>query len=248
MKFKLEICVDSIDSALQAQIAGADRIELCDNLPEGGTTPSFGLVTAVRENLTIGLNVIIRPRGGDFLYSDPEFDIMRRDIELCGENGVNGVVLGLLRADGNIDTERTARLVEIAQPMEVTFHRAFDMCCMPEESLEEIIIAGVSRLLTSGQKNNAAEGSKLIRKLVMQAADRIKIMPGGGLDESNIASVASETGAREFHLTARSIVESAMTFRNNEVYMGSPLVTDEFSRKIADPARIQKIISILKMI
>ncbi|MBN1107971.1 MAG: copper homeostasis protein CutC [Bacteroidales bacterium] len=248
MNFKLEICVDSIDSSLNAQSAGADRIELCDNLAEGGTTPSGGLISAVRKNLSAGLNVIIRPRGGDFLYSDAEFDIMRRDIEYCGENGVDGVVFGMLRADGTVDIERTARLVEFAHPMEITFHRAFDMTCNAEESLEDIISTGIGRLLSSGQEKNAVEGSGLIARLVEIADGRIIIMPGGGLDENNIAGVAVKTKATEFHMTARSPAESSMIYRKAGIYMGNSNGDNEYVRKIADPERIRKIISILKMI
>ena len=176
MKFKLEICVDSLESAIVAQTAGADRVELCNNLIEGGTTPGYGTIISVRNNLTIGMNVIIRPRGSDFLYTDPEFDIMRRDIEACGEAGADGIVIGILRNDGNIDIERTSRLIEFARPMEVTFHRAFDMCLDPVKGLEDIILTGAERVLTSGQMNSAFEGADIIRNLVKQADNRIIIM------------------------------------------------------------------------
>jgi len=248
MKFKLEICSGSVESAVNAQFAGADRVELCDNLYEGGTTPSFGTIVLARENLTIGLHVIIRPRGGDFLYSDPEYDIMRRDIEMCGENGIDGVVIGLLKADGTIDTERTAKLVELAYPMSVTFHRAFDVCIDPFRSLEDIISTGASRILTSGQKNIAPEGSAIIHELVKKAGNRIIIMPGSGLDESNIAEMAKATGAEEFHLAASRFVESEMIFRKLDIPMGGMAAISEFSRKVADPGRIINIINILKMI
>jgi copper homeostasis protein len=248
MDFKLEICVDSVESAINAQVAGADRIELCDNLYEGGTTPSYGTISAARENLDIGLHVIIRPRGGDFLYSDAELDIMRRDIELCGESGVDGIVIGILLANGSIDSSRTAKLVEIAHPMSVTFHRAFDMCSDPVRGLEDIIATGASRLLTSGQKDKVPEGAALINKLVRQAGSRIIIMPGSGLDETNIAEMARATRASEFHLTGRKIVESEMKFRRDGIPMGSFPGIPEFSRKVADPERIKKIINILKMI
>jgi copper homeostasis protein len=246
MEFQLEICVDSLESAVNAQAGGATRIELCDNLREGGTTPSLGLITATRENLTIGLHVIIRPRGGDFLYSDPEYDIMRRDIEICGENGVDGIVLGILRSDGSIDTDRTAKLVEFSYPMPVTFHRAFDMCYDPVEALEDVISTGAARLLTSGQKDKALAGAGLINKLIQQAEKRISIMPGGGLDESNIIEIARITGAREFHLTARTLADSEMSFRRNEINLGGYPGMGEYSRKIADINRIQNIISLLK--
>ena len=155
MKFSLEICVDTVESAIEAQNAGADRVELCSNLMEGGTTPGYGTITSARHNLDIGLNVIIRPRGGDFLYSDQDYDVMRREIDICGECEVDGVVLGILNTDGSVDLERTARLIEFARPMSVTFHRAFDMCSDPVKGLEEIILAGADRLLTSGLKDKA---------------------------------------------------------------------------------------------
>jgi copper homeostasis protein len=248
MNFKLEICVDSVESAVNAQIAGADRVELCDNLIEGGTTPSFGTIVSARDNLTIGLHVIIRPRGGDFLYSDSEYDIMKRDIEKCGECGVDGVVIGILKPEGAIDTERIAKLIKLAHPMSVTFHRAFDMCSDPIRGLEDIISAGASRLLTSGQKDIVPDGAELISNLVRQSGNRIIIMPGSSLDESNIASMAKVTGASEFHLTGRKIVNSKMTFRREGITMGGVPDIPEFYRNVADPERIKKIINILKMI
>jgi len=247
MNYKLEICVDSVESAVNAQVAGADRVELCDNLTEGGTTPSYGTISSARENLDIGLHVIIRPRGGDFLYSDTEFDIMRRDIEICGEAGIDGIVIGILLATGAIDTDRTAKLVEIASPMAVTFHRAFDMCADAVRGLEDIISTGVSRILTSGQKNTVPEGASLLRTLVKQAGSRIIIMPGSGLDDTNIEAMAKATGASEFHLTGRKVIDSEMKFRRDGIPMGISGMP-EFSRKVADPERIKKIIGILKMI
>ncbi len=248
MKFRLEICVDSVISAINAQDAGADRVELCDNLPEGGTTPSYGTILSARQNLSIGLNVIIRPRGGDFLYSDMEYDIMRRDIEICGENGVDGIVIGILRRDGSIDVERTQNLVSLARPMSVTFHRAFDMSANPETGLEEIISTGADRLLTSGQKNTASEGIELLDWLVRKAGNRIIIMPGGGLSKTNIESVARQSNAREFHLTGRKTVESEMIFTRDDISMGGYAAMQEYSRKVADPELIKSIIDILMAI
>jgi len=248
MKFKLEVCSGSVESAINAQLAGADRVELCSNLYEGGTTPSFGSIESARDNLTIGLHIIIRPRGGDFLYSDHEYDIMRRDIELCGECGIDGIVIGLLRKDGAIDTDRTEKLVKLAYPMSVTFHRAFDLCDDPFRGLEDIISTGAARILTSGQKNVVPEGVALIHELIKKAGTRIIIMPGSGLDESNIAEMAKETGATEFHLTAQKVVESEMIFRRKDIPMGGMPGIPEFSKKIADPERIINIINILKMI
>ncbi|MGD0581565.1 MAG: copper homeostasis protein CutC [Bacteroidales bacterium] len=248
MQFILEICTDSVESAVIAQQSGADRIELCDNLAEGGTTPGPGRILSARSNLDIPLHVLIRPRGSDFLYSDIEFDEMRRDIEVCGEEGVEGVVLGILRKDGNIDMEKTSRLVELAHPMKVTFHRAFDLCVDPVRGIEDIIKTGASRLLTSGQKNRAIEGTGLLASLVELAAGRIIVMPGSGINVTNIAEIARITKASEFHLTGRKAVESEMEFRRTGIMMGSIQDQNEFTRKIADEESIRKIAEILKMI
>ncbi len=248
MKFKVEICVDSVESAIVAQSAGASRVELCDNLMEGGTTPSYGTIVSARKNLDIGLNVIIRPRGGDFLYSDLEYDIIRRDIDICGESGVDGIVIGLLRADGTIDLERTARLIELANPMEVTFHRAFDMIRDPFSGLEDVISSGAKRILTSGQKNQAPEGSELIKQLIDRALNRIIIMPGGGINISNIEKLARITGASEFHFTGRKTTDSHMTYRKEGISMGGHESIPEFSRKVADDNTIRGIINILHAI
>jgi copper homeostasis protein len=248
MKFCLEICVDSVESAIDAQNAGANRVELCSNLIEGGTTPGFGIISSARNSLSIGLHVIIRPRGGDFLYSDLEFDIMRREIELCGECGADGIVLGILEPDGAIDIERTARLIEFARPMSATFHRAFDMSVEPVKGLEDVIACGADRLLTSGQKDKASEGAELTSQLVSQAGNRIIIMPGSGINESNIAEIAGKTGAKEFHLTGRKIIESDMIYRRKNISMGGIPGVSEFSRKVADPDMIKRIVYIMNKI
>ena len=247
MNFKLEICVDSVESAIDAQAAGADRIELCNSLGEGGTTPGSGTIISARNNLTIGLHVIIRPRGGDFLYSDLEYDIMRREIELCGEYGVDGVVIGILEPDGRIDVERTAKLIESARPMSATFHRAFDLCSDPFKGIEDVISTGADRLLTSGQRNRADDGISLISKLIQHAGKRIIIMPGSGINESNIGLIARGTGANEFHLTGRKIIDSEMIFRRENIFMGGVSGIPEFSRKVADPDMIRSIINNLKL-
>jgi copper homeostasis protein len=248
MKFKLEICVDNIVSAIIAQESGADRIELCGNLPEGGTTPGLGTIRSVREKVAIGLHVIIRPRGGDFLYSKAEYDIMKRDIEICGENGVNGIVLGILLPDGNIDIERTARLIEFSRPMSATFHRAFDLTDDPMKNLEGVISTKADRLLTSGQRNKAEEGLDLLNKLVETSENRIIIMPGSGINDSNIRLIANSTNATEFHLTGRKIIDSGMIFRRDDVSLGGSYDQPEFMRKIADGEVIRSIVSILKLI
>jgi copper homeostasis protein len=246
MKFKLEICSDSMQSSLTAQEAGASRIELCDNLPEGGTTPGYGTIMAIREKLKIGMNVLIRPRGGDFLYSDDEFDIMCRDIDLCKNAGVDGIVIGILTKEGEIDVERTAELVLRAGSMSVTFHRAFDMCKDPVRGLEDIIRCGAERILTSGQANLAVDGLDLIAQLNLLANKRIIIMPGSGLNETNIADIALRSGAGEFHLSARKITGSEMEYRKEGVIMGGLAGYDEFSRKVADGEKIRKIVKILE--
>ena len=248
MEFKLEICVDSAESAINAQEAGAHRIELCDNLLEGGTTPSYGTILSIRNNLDIDVNVMIRPRGSDFLYSDLEYDIMRRDIELCGEAGVNGVVFGILLSDGNIDTERTARLVEYAKPMTVTFHRAFDMCRDPIQGLEDIIAAGATRLLSSGHQQKAIDGADLLCDLVREAGNRLIIMPGSGIDETNIEALVRMTGAREFHISARKYIESEMESRKNNISMGGLNGISEYGRKAADIKTIRNLFYLLKML
>jgi copper homeostasis protein len=246
MTFRLEICVDTVESAVTARDACADRIELCGSLPEGGTTPGYGTIMSARSNLDIGIHVMIRPRGGDFLYSDLEFDIMRRDIEICGECGIDGVVFGILQAGGTIDVERTGKLVEFAHPMSVTFHRAFDMCNDPSGGLEDIIATGADRVLSSGQKNIAEDGIELLREMVIQAGDRITVMAGGGIDESNVALIVTSTKVKEIHMTGRKIADSEMVFRRSGINLGSIPGIPEFSRRVANPERIANVISILK--
>lgn len=217
MDFKLEICVDSVESAIIAQEAGADRLELCCALTEGGLTPGYGLIKSVLSNTDIPVHVLIRPRGHDFLYTDNEFEVIRKDMELCGESGAHGVVIGLLNADGTIDIERTSLLADFARPMSVTFHRAFDVCSDPFRALEDIISTGADRLLTSGQKPTALEGASLIKSLVKKASGRLIVMPGGGINEGNAEEIAIITGAKEFHLSAGKTTESAMNFRNENI-------------------------------
>lgn len=209
----LEIAVFNIDSAIAAAEAGADRLELCENPQDGGTTPSYGFMKTVRELVTIPIFPIIRPHGGDFLYSEAAFRVMQKDIALAKELGFEGIVLGLLNSDGTIDAGRTAQLVEQAYPMEVTFHRAFDRAIGPLEAMETIIQTGCSRILTSGQQPNAFDAKDLIQELVANASDRIIIMPGSGVRASNIKALADATGAQEMHSSARKLLPSTMTFQ-----------------------------------
>jgi len=248
MNFKIEICVDTVESAILAQDAGADRIELCSSLLEGGITPGTGTISSARKNLTIALNVIIRPRGGDFLYNNIDYEIMKKDIDICGECGADGIVTGILKPDGDIDIERTYKLIEHARPMSVTFHRAFDMCNDPLKGLEDVIATGADRLLTSGQKNKAEDGMELLLQLSKLADGRIIIMPGSGINESNILSIARETNAQEFHLTGRKTIYSEMIFKMMNISMGGSPSLSEFSRKVVDHDMIKRIINDLRRI
>lgn len=242
-KVQVEICVDSVESAVAAQNGGADRVELCDNLMEGGTTPSYGALETARDLLKIKLHVIIRPRGGDFLYSDIEFETMKRDIVAAKRLGVDGVVIGLLNADGNVDIGRTAELNELSRPMSVTFHRAFDVCRDPFKALNELADLGVDRILTSGQEATAVEGLELIKDLVAASAGRISIMACGNLNERNIKRVIAETGVKDVHFTAFREISSQMKYRNERVFMGGTLRPPEYSREVADAGTIRSIIA-----
>jgi copper homeostasis protein len=225
----LEVCCASISSALAAQEGGAHRIELCDNLYEGGTTPSFGTLELVRERIYIDINILIRPRGSDFVYSKDEMEIIKRDILMCKELRVNGVVVGFLTPEGDIDVEKTREIIELARPLSVTFHRAFDVSRDPFVALEELIELGVDRILTSGQVNMAPDGVDLIAELVEKAGDRVIIMPGAGLDPDNISEFHAKVGAKEYHSTLWDKVESKMIYRKPCVYMGGLPEIPEFS-------------------
>ena len=211
---KLEIIGFNIESCIAAQDAGAHRIELCDNPSDGGTTPSYGFIKDARKKLSIELYVMIRPRGGDFMYSDDEFEIMKTDIEMCRQYGCDGVVIGLLKKDGTIDKKRCSELIGLAYPLGVTFHRAFDRAKDPFRALEDVIETGCERILTSGQRPKAIDGAQIIKELITQAEDRIIIMPGSGVDAGNIISLAENTGAREFHSSASFYSESKMDYIN----------------------------------
>jgi copper homeostasis protein len=212
MDFTLEVIAFNIESCILAEANGVSRIELCDNQADGGTTPSYGFIKAARAVLSIELYPIIRPRGGDFLYSDAEFDIIKSDVLLCKELGCDGFVIGLLNADGTVDKERTKILTSLAYPMGVTFHRAFDRTENMFEALEDIIECGCERILTSGQKSTAYDGMDNIKALIQKADDRIIIMPGSGINSKNIVEIAKHTGATEFHSSARNFIESKMQF------------------------------------
>lgn len=225
-----EICVDSVAGVREAKRAGAQRVELCANLLEGGTTPSLGLMRQARSVSGIKMHVIIRPRGGDFLFDDDEFAAMEADIEAAKAEGADGVVIGLLKADGSIDEERTATLIARARPMAVTFHRAFDMTPDAFAALETLIKLGVDRVLTSGQEASVLEGLPLIGELVQRAGDRIIIMPGGGITARNAGRIATAVKLQEIHFAALEPAAGGMSFRRHHVFMGGELRPPEYDR------------------
>ncbi|WP_461452424.1 copper homeostasis protein CutC [Mucilaginibacter sp.] len=240
----LEVCANSISSALAAQNGGAVRVELCDNLKEGGTTPSPGQITMARKLLHIKLYVLIRPRSGDFLYNDIEFETMQADIRYCIEAGCDGIVIGILKADGTIDKERNLELVRMAKQFSlgITFHRAFDVCADQYQALEDVIELGCERILTSGGKSSAIEGSAMLAHLVDKAAGRISIMAGAGVNDHNAADLVHYTGVQEIHASARGIVHSQMLFKNDHIAMGE-VMHDEYSFDQTDAEIVKKIIA-----
>jgi len=229
----LEICVDSVESALAAEAGGAQRIELCSSLIEGGLTPSLGLIREVRSRLTIGVHVLIRPRAGDFLYSEEELAVMQQDISLAKQAGANGVVFGLLTPEGGIDVERTRNLVELARPMEVTFHRAIDQTRDIASALEDVIRTGADRILTSGTAPTAMQGRQSIRDLVLASNGRIRIMVAGTVRPENIQEIAHATGALEFHAALRRTIPSPMKHQSRNVHLGAPGVDDSVRRVVS---------------
>lgn len=238
----IEACVDSVESAVAAEQGGAGRIELCANLIEGGTTPSDGTLSICRERLGIPIFVLVRPRGGDFLYSDVEVEVMRRDILRAKELHADGVVIGLLAPDGALDLGRLQRLMDAAHPMSVTHHRAFDVCRNPHEALEDLIRIGAERVLTSGQAAGAPDGIPAIKRLVEQAAGRIGILPGGSIDETNVMDVVRGTGVTEVHLRGTVSIESGMTFRAPQVVIGNPLPPNDYVREVTDAETIRRAV------
>lgn len=240
--FKIEICVEGIDGLVAAQEGGADRVELCASLLEGGLTPSMGVIREALRVATIPFHVIIRPRGGDFLYSELEFQSMVEDIKVLRDMGVAGVVIGCLTPDGRIDEARTKILVDAARPMKVTCHRAFDMTEDYREAIEALVRAGVDRVLTSGQRDTALEGIDILKDTAAIADGRIVIMACGALDESNIARVRSETGVDEMHFAALKTIKSPMDFRNPHVGMGGTAIEREYEITLTDTDAVRRTI------
>ena len=238
----MEVCANSLSSALAAEEGGAARVELCDNLAEGGTTPSYAQIAMAKKSLSIEVYPIIRPRGGDFLYNALELELMKEDIRMCKSLGCDGVVFGILTAEGRVDMESCAELVELARPMKVTFHRAFDMTRNLFEALEDIISLGCNRILTSGGEASAISGAAVITELIAQAKGRIIIMPGAGINPDNIADLIEITRAKEFHASAKSAVESKMIYRNQRLNMGSE--GDEFRYDLTDSSTVSKLIKL----
>jgi len=238
----LEICADSVESAIAAERGGAHRVELCSALAEGGVTPSAGLISAVRSRLTLPLHVIIRPRAGDFLYSSDEFEIMREDVLSAKQHGVDGVVLGMLSENGPIEIDRTRTLIEIARPMQVTFHRAFDMSNDLGRALEDVIASGAERVLTSGAEQSAEAGISNIAALVKQAAGRIAVMAGAGINRSNVGDILDRTGVREIHATARISIDSRMQHRNQRLSMGL-IEGHEYERLVTTEETVSELLA-----
>lgn len=241
----LEACVDSVESALSAQAGGADRVELCDNLLEGGTTPSAGLIALCCERLRIPVHVLIRPRGGDFVYSELELDVMRRDIAVARQHGAAGVVLGALLPDGAIDVPHMRALIAAARPLAITFHRAFDFTVDPDQALDDLIALGVDRLLTSGQAPTAVEGTGILARLVRRAAGRITIAAGGGVAEETIVRLVEQTGVDEVHVRATSFLESAVSYRPTHLTLVKQPLPNAYDRAVTDPERIRRLVELL---
>lgn len=235
----VEIVVFNLESAMKAQEGGADRIELCDNPGEGGTTPSTGLVELVRQNLSIDVYVMIRPRGGDFFYSNYEFHAMKRDVVQCQKASVDGLVFGILNADGTLDKTRCQELISRARPLKVTCHRAFDMTRDPFEALEDCIEAGFSRILTSGQQAHAIEGATLLGELVKKAAGRIEIMAGSGVSEETVEEIVAKSAVQSIHFSATTYRNSGMQYINEKIKGMGVQGGDEYKVRTVDPERVR---------
>jgi copper homeostasis protein len=236
----IEICIDAVDSALAAQNGGAQRVELCSNLLEGGVTPSAGLVTIVRKKISIGLQVIVRPRGGDFCYNEDEFDTMKQDIVTAKSCGADGIAVGLLNLDGTVDIPRTTELVELSNPLPVTFHRAFDVSTDLSKSLEDVITTGAKRILTSGGEPSALKGAESLAKLVRQSAGRIIILAAGSIKGSNAREIVEKTGVQEVHAGLRTVISGRMKQSNKNI---SPGVSgmDESQRFVVLEENVKKL-------
>jgi copper homeostasis protein len=242
-RLTFEVCVDSIESALAAEEGGADRVELCSDLLEGGLTPSYGMLKAARAVVGIKVMAMVRPRGGDFCYSDAEFRVMHHDVGMAKDLGADGIVLGLLTPDGTVDAGRTEQLIALARPLPVTFHRAYDMTRNPFDALNTLIALGVDRVLTSGQEPTVWDGVDLIAELVRRAGPTIIVMPGGGITDRNIGRIVQATGVTEVHFGCGAPAEGRMTFRNPRVFMGGTLRPPEYTLEIARADDVARFIA-----
>jgi copper homeostasis protein len=238
-----EVCVDSIESALAAERGGATRVELCSDLLEGGLTPSYGVLNVARERLAIGIMAMVRPRGGDFCYSEAEFAAMLHDVRVAKEVGANGIVFGVLTPDGEVDVERSRQVIDQARPLAVTFHRAFDMTRDPFVALESLVALGVDRILTSGQEPSVLEGIELIAELVERAGGRVIIMPGGGITDRNVGRIRARVPVNELHFAGGEPVEGRMRFRNPRVFMGGTLRPPEYTLDLLQPSYVERVIA-----
>lgn len=243
LNYILEICANSAQSAINAQITGAQRIELCQNLESGGTTPSYGCIKTTRKSISIKLNVLIRPRSGDFFYSKLEYDQIIEDIRITKDLGADGIVCGVLLPNGRVDISRTEELVEFSKPLPFTFHRAFDFTPDPVEALEDVISTGATRLLTSGQKPKAIDAIQTIKLLINQASSRIIIMPGSGINDETIGALMS-TGACEFHMSGALSINSGMVYQKPELTLSSDPKAD-YKILESNIDSIQKVLAIL---
>jgi len=226
MSYVLEACVDSVESAMEAVKGGANRLELCGDLIIGGTTPNINLFKLIKEKTDVKINVLIRPRYGDFCYTQDEFEIIKRDIKMFKEAGANGVVIGILKPDGALDLERMGELMALAEGMHVTLHRAFDVCKNPFEALEEAKNLGIKSILTSGQKNKCTEGIELLKELVEKSEDKIEILIGSGINSKNVQQVVSYTKSLAVHTSGKINVESHMKYRKEDISMGFPILSE----------------------
>lgn len=243
----LEVCIDSVESAVAAERGGADRVELCSDLLEGGITPGAGLIASVRRRIDIDLFVMIRPRGGDFCYSEFEFEVMQEEIDYARRLGANGIVLGLLDEESRVDVPRTRKLVELAQPLPVTFHRAIDMTPDLSAAMEDVVATGARRILTSGGAPDSTRGMRQITRMVESANGRISIMVGGGINVHSIATIAEATGATEFHSSAKTAFQSPVRFRKQGMAMGD-IRDREFSRFAVREETVRALVEVLERV
>lgn len=242
----VEACIDSVRSGRRAVAGGAGRLELCAGLVEGGTTPGPGLMAVLRREIAVPVHVLIRARGGDFLYDRDEIAVMLADIAEARRIGMAGVVVGALTADGRIDESVTRTLVEAARPMAVTFHRAIDLTRDPIEAMEALVRLGIERVLTSGQANTALEGAPVIRRIVDWSGGRVTVLAGGGINEANASRIVHETGVTEIHLRGGAAEDSAMQFRRPGVFMGKRYEPDEYLRSDTSEARIRAVVAAVR--